>query len=87
MWIQCLLKKVKRDMSFVRYVTEWTVKAIKCLAHQTLLIIFGCTVAERAVTETLKYGRNGVMPAFNKTLGDDKIHVVDAYIYSLSNEN
>ena len=43
--------------------------------------------SKRAVTETLKYGRNGVMPAFNKTLGDDKIHVVAAYIYSLSNEN
>ncbi len=43
--------------------------------------------SKRAVTETLKYGRNGVMPAFNKTLGDDKIHVVAAYVYSLSNEN
>ncbi|MCH1414055.1 MAG: cytochrome-c oxidase, cbb3-type subunit III [Glaciecola sp.] len=36
--------------------------------------------SKRAVTETLTYGRNGVMPAFNKTLGDDKIHVVSAYI-------
>ena len=42
--------------------------------------------SKRAVTETLTYGRNGVMPAFNKTLGDDKIHVVSAYIYSLSNK-
>lgn len=39
----------------------------------------------RAVTETLNYGRNGVMPSFKKTLGDDKIHVVAAYVYSLSN--
>ena len=42
--------------------------------------------SKRAVTETLTYGRNGVMPVFNKTLGDDKIHVISAYIYSLSNK-
>jgi cytochrome c oxidase cbb3-type subunit 3 len=42
--------------------------------------------SERAVTETLYYGRNGVMPAFNKTLGEDKVHVVAAYVYSLSQE-
>ncbi|RDV24129.1 cytochrome-c oxidase, cbb3-type subunit III [Alteromonas aestuariivivens] len=41
--------------------------------------------SERAVTETLTYGRNGVMPSFKNTLGDDKIHVVAAYVYSLSN--
>lgn len=40
--------------------------------------------SQRAVTETLNYGRNGVMPAFKKTLGEDKIHVVAAYVYSLS---
>jgi cytochrome c oxidase cbb3-type subunit 3 len=40
--------------------------------------------SERAVTETLNYGRNGVMPAFDKTLGENKIHVVSAYVYSLS---
>lgn len=39
-----------------------------------------------AVTQTLSYGRNGVMPAFNERLGDDKIHVVAAYVYSLSNK-
>lgn len=42
--------------------------------------------SKRSVTETLTYGRNGVMPAFSKTLGDDKIHVVASYIYSLSNK-
>lgn len=42
--------------------------------------------SHRAVTETLTYGRNGVMPSFKKTLGDDKIHVVAAYVYSLSND-
>ena len=42
--------------------------------------------SHRAVTETLTYGRNGVMPSFKKTLGEDKIHVVAAYVYSLSND-
>ena len=41
--------------------------------------------SQRAVTETLNYGRNGVMPAFDKTLGKNKIHVVATYVYSLSN--
>jgi cytochrome c oxidase cbb3-type subunit 3 len=41
--------------------------------------------SSRAVTETLNYGRNGVMPAFDKTLGKDKVHVVATYVYSLSN--
>ncbi len=40
--------------------------------------------SERAVTETLYYGRNGVMPAFKETLGEDKVHVVASYVYSLS---
>lgn len=37
-----------------------------------------------AVTETLTYGRAGVMPSFKDRLGEDKIHVVAAYVYSLS---
>lgn len=41
--------------------------------------------SERAIIETLNYGRNGVMPSFKKTLGEDKIHVVATYVYSLSN--
>lgn len=45
--------------------------------------LYGST--EESVTESLYYGRNGVMPSFKKTLGDDKIHVVAAYVYSLSN--
>lgn len=35
---------------------------------------------------TITHGRNGVMPAQQKKLGDDKIHVLTAYIYSLSNK-
>jgi len=44
--------------------------------------LYGST--EQSVTDTLTYGRNGVMPSFKKTLGDDKIHVVATYVYSLS---
>jgi cytochrome c oxidase cbb3-type subunit 3 len=40
----------------------------------------------KAITETLTYGRNGVMPAFDKTLGEKKIHLVSAYVYSLSQD-
>ncbi|MFQ3207282.1 MAG: cytochrome c oxidase cbb3-type subunit 3 [Glaciecola sp.] len=39
---------------------------------------------KKTVTQTLYYGRNGVMPAFKETLGEDKVHVVAAYVYSLS---
>jgi len=39
---------------------------------------------QKTVTQTLYYGRNGVMPAFKETLGEDKVHVVAAYVYSLS---
>lgn len=37
-----------------------------------------------AIVETIANGRNGVMPAWQKMMGDDKIHVVTAYVYSLS---
>ncbi len=36
------------------------------------------------VEETLRKGRNGQMPAFGQVLGNDKIHVISAYVYSLS---
>lgn len=39
---------------------------------------------EDALIETLTHGRAGVMPAFNETLGEKKIHLVSAYVYSLS---
>jgi cytochrome c oxidase cbb3-type subunit 3 len=41
---------------------------------------------EKAITETLTYGRNGVMPSFKNTLGEKKIHLVAAYVYSLSQD-
>jgi cytochrome c oxidase cbb3-type subunit 3 len=52
------------------------------LTDQTWL--YGGT--EKAITETLTYGRNGVMPSFKNTLGEKKIHLVAAYVYSLSQD-
>ncbi|MFT2090862.1 cytochrome-c oxidase, cbb3-type subunit III [Paraglaciecola sp. 2405UD69-4] len=52
------------------------------LTDQTWL--YGGT--EKTITETLTYGRNGVMPSFKKTLGEKKIHLVAAYVYSLSQD-
>ena len=40
--------------------------------------------SQRAVEETLNNGRAGVMPAFKDTLGEDKVHILAAYVYSLS---
>ena len=37
------------------------------------------------IAHTLRAGRNGQMPAFSGTLGEDKIHILTAYVYSLSN--
>ncbi|RKF20471.1 cytochrome-c oxidase, cbb3-type subunit III [Alginatibacterium sediminis] len=42
--------------------------------------------SRKAVEETLTYGRAGVMPAWKDILGEDKIHVISAYVYSLSQE-
>lgn len=39
------------------------------------------------VEMTLRNGRNGVMPAFKDTLGEERIHLVAAYVYSLSRSN
>ncbi|MEP0354955.1 cytochrome-c oxidase, cbb3-type subunit III [Paraglaciecola sp.] len=52
------------------------------LTDQTWL--YGGT--EKTITETLTYGRNGVMPSFKNTLGEKKIHLVAAYVYSLSQD-
>lgn len=38
-----------------------------------------------AVTETVLNGRSGVMPAWNGILGEDKVQLVSAYVWSLSN--
>lgn len=36
------------------------------------------------IKHTIRNGRNGSMPAHQQILGDDKIHLVTAYVYSLS---
>ncbi|MFC0444811.1 cytochrome-c oxidase, cbb3-type subunit III [Pseudidiomarina halophila] len=42
--------------------------------------------SQDAIEETLKNGRRGVMPAWEDILGEDKIHVISAYVYGLSND-
>ncbi len=41
--------------------------------------------SDRAMLETLRYGRNGKMPAHGEFLGADKVHLLTAYVYSLRN--
>ncbi len=38
------------------------------------------------IAETIRKGRNGAMPAHSELLGKEKIHLVTAYVYSLSNK-
>lgn len=40
--------------------------------------------SEAQITFTIKNGRAGVMPAWAERLGEDKVHVLAAYVYSLS---
>ena len=40
--------------------------------------------SRNAVEDTLRYGRNGVMPAWGTILGEDKVNLLAAYVYSLS---
>ncbi len=40
--------------------------------------------AQNRSAHTLRVGRNGVMPAFNDTLSEDKIHILTAYVYGLN---
>jgi cytochrome c oxidase cbb3-type subunit 3 len=46
--------------------------------------LYGGTTSK--ITQTLLYGRAGVMPAQKDKLDEDKIHLLTAYIYSLSNK-
>ena len=39
-----------------------------------------------AIEETILNGRSGVMPAWKDVLGEEKVHVITAYVYSLSNK-
>ncbi|ABL99999.1 cytochrome-c oxidase, cbb3-type subunit III [Shewanella amazonensis] len=38
------------------------------------------------IEESIKFGRAGVMPAWKDVLGEEKVHVITAYVYSLSNK-
>ena len=38
------------------------------------------------IMETIRKGRNNTMPAFGEFLGEDKVHVLAAYVWSLSAE-
>ena len=38
------------------------------------------------IMETIRKGRNNTMPSFQDFLGEDKVHVLAAYVWSLSNE-
>lgn len=38
------------------------------------------------IAKTLRQGRNGEMPAYKDILGEDKAHLVAAYVYSLSHK-
>ena len=42
--------------------------------------------SRKSVMASIAKGRNGVMPAHKEFLGEDRIHVLAAYVYSLSQE-
>ena len=42
--------------------------------------------SQDAIEHTIRNGRNGVMPAWEDILGEDKIHVISAYVYGLSQD-
>ncbi len=46
--------------------------------------LYGSSFAQ--VQQTLRYGRSGKMPAQEDFLGNDKVHLLAAYVYSLSQD-
>ena len=42
--------------------------------------------SKRVIEESIRYGRAGVMPAWKDILGEEKVHLVSAYVYSLSQD-
>ena len=46
--------------------------------------IYGSSLVQ--IQQTLRYGRNGQMPAQEQYLGNDKVHLLAAYVYSLSQQ-
>ncbi|SHN00963.1 cytochrome c oxidase cbb3-type subunit 3 [Pseudomonas asturiensis] len=46
--------------------------------------IYGSSFAQ--LQQTIRYGRQGQMPAQQATQGDDRVHILAAYVYSLSRQ-
>lgn len=44
--------------------------------------LYGSTEAK--ITQSITYGRAGIMPAKKDALGEDKVHLLAAYVYSLA---
>ena len=42
--------------------------------------------SKRAIEESIRNGRAGVMPPWKDILGEEKVHVISAYVYSLSQD-
>jgi len=42
--------------------------------------------SQRAIEESIRNGRAGVMPPWKAILGEEKVHVISAYVYSLSQD-
>ncbi|MBZ6068319.1 cytochrome-c oxidase, cbb3-type subunit III [Aeromonas schubertii] len=42
--------------------------------------------SRQTVEETITHGRQGVMPAWKDVLGEDKVHLLASYVYSLSHQ-
>lgn len=42
--------------------------------------------SKRAIEESIRYGRAGVMPPWKEILGEEKVHLVSAFVYSLSQD-
>jgi len=42
--------------------------------------------SRKAVEDSIRNGRNGVMPAWAEVLGEDKVHLISAFVYSLAQE-
>ncbi|SDJ27661.1 cytochrome c oxidase cbb3-type subunit 3 [Ferrimonas sediminum] len=40
--------------------------------------------SRKVIEDTIRNGRTGVMPAWKDVLGEDKVHLITAYVYSLS---
>lgn len=42
--------------------------------------------SQKKIIESILHGRNGIMPAHGEFLGEAKVHILSAYIYSLGNK-